>query len=223
MKKSISASLFLFVVNGLLLLPCISAEAQNSLKESNFQVRDSACPPEGNAKNERIRELNKLKNRKEFPGLKDFDTIISLQKILQPGKDLSRWNTNQVARIKGYVYEVKSGGTETCNCKATEKDLKDTHIEIILDPMNDGKIRRMIVEITPGFRKIMKERGMDWSTSSLRDKFLGRWVQVEGWMFYDEEHAYSSENSNPGNGNNWRGTAWEIHPVTKLEVIDRPR
>ena len=38
----------------------------------------------------------------------------------------------------------------------------------------------------------------------LRSKYLGRWVEVEGWMMYDLEHANMAENTKPGNLKNWR-------------------
>jgi hypothetical protein len=199
----------------------------NSPDKKEFEKKtvqsDSVCPPEGSAQSERIKALNRLKNRTQFPEEKDFDKMVSFERIVEPGYDKARWDFNKAARIKGYVYDVKPGGTETCNCKAREKELKDTHIEIVLDPMDETKSKRFIIEVTPRMRNIMKRKGLNWTTSALRDKFLGRWVEIEGWMFFDEEHANSSENTNPGKENNWRATAWEIHPVTKLEVINRPR
>ena len=128
----------------------------------------------------------------------------------------------KAARIKGYVYEVKSGGIETCNCKEREELDKDTHIELVADPMQTGKLQRMIVEITPRMRDIMEHKGVDWSTEGLRDRLLGRWVEVEGWLLFDDEHEMNAENTNPGHPRNWRATAWEIHPITSIKVIDRP-
>lgn len=203
---------------------CFAGCTAQNTNEKNEQVKnDSLCPLEGNAQSQRIRDLNKLKNRDQIPTEKDFDNSVTLQKILQTGNDVKRWNTSKAARIKGYVYDVKTGGVETCNCKTKDKSIRDTHIEIVLDPMNETKSKRFIVEITPRLREQMKKQGVNWSTNAIRDKFLGRWVLVEGWMFFDEEHDSQSENTSPNRESNWRATAWEIHPITKLEVIDRPR
>jgi hypothetical protein len=38
-------------------------------------------------------------------------------------------------------------------------------------------------------------------------------------MYFDAGHAEESENISPGKPDNWRATAWEIHPVTKFRVI----
>jgi hypothetical protein len=198
----------------------IASSAQNDSLTALYTNFDD-CPPQGEAVSEKALELNKLKNRCTFPQSSDFISDISLAKILEPGDDKDRWSNYKAARIRGYVYEVKSGGVETCNCKEHEEVDKDTHIEIVADPMEEGKTQRMIVEITPRMRDIMYHRGEDWSTRTLRDKFLGRWVDVEGWLLFDDEHEMNAENTNPGRTRNWRATAWEIHPITSIKVVDR--
>lgn len=181
------------------------------------------CPVEGNAKSERIKDLNKLKNRTTAPQLADFDTTITLQKLVASGKDQTRWSSSKAVKVIGYVYDIKVGGVETCNCKTKEKDLRDTHIELVTDPMNPAKSLRFIAEVTPRWRQEMKKKGVNWTTRALRDKFLGRWVVVEGWLMFDEEHEHQAQNTSPEGKNNWRATAWEIHPITKIEVTNRPR
>jgi hypothetical protein len=52
---------------------------------------------------------------------------------------------------------------------------------------------------------------------------LGRWVRVTGWLLFDAEHANAAENTAPGRARNWRASAWEIHPITAVEVVPRPR
>lgn len=180
------------------------------------------CPPEGTAKTTRLAELNRLKNRANFATQADIDTAITLKKMLVPGNDEKRWNKTKAAKITGYVCDVKPGGIETCNCKTKEIDERDTHIELLADPMHDNKMLRMVVEVTPRMRLQVKEQGLDWSTKTLRDKLLGRWVSFTGWLLFDEEHANQAENTKPGREKNWRATAWEIHPVTKIEIVNKP-
>lgn len=191
-------------------------------KQQNISNFDD-CPPEGNAQTETIRQLNLLKNRNNFPSGNDFDTTISLEKILAPENDADRWSSNKAIVITGYVADVKIGGVETCNCKAKDPEHRDTHIELVLDPMNFTDNQKMIVEVTPRIRKLMNDKGEDWSTKTLRDKILGRWIKVKGWMLFDFEHQMQAENTNPGNPKNWRATSWEIHPITSIEVVNRPR
>lgn len=181
------------------------------------------CPEEGNAVSKRIKKLNILKNRINLPKPGDFNLSISLEKLLAPGNDAHRWSDTKAVSIVGYVYDVKVGGIETCNCKTKDKNLRDTHIELVSDPMNPAKSQRFIAEVTPRWREIMKKKGVNWSTSALRDKYLGRWVKIEGWLFFDEEHLQQAQNTRPDGKNNWRYTVWEIHPITNIEVTTRPR
>ena len=186
------------------------------------ELAKKECPPEGNAARPGLQALNKLKNRCTFPAQGDIDTSVSLKAMLQLGEDRARWNTRRAARVTGYVYDVKPGGVETCNCKAKEPDMRDTHIELLADPMHDSKVRRLVVEVTPRMRELMKKQGEDWRTKKLRDKLLGRWVTFTGWLLFDEEHDQQAENTSPGRPRNWRATAWEIHPVTKIEISKKP-
>ena len=195
---------------------------QTDSTSAEYSVFDG-CPQQGDAQSEKAILLNHFKNRFTFPDESDFDTIVTLDAIMQTGDDRDRWSADHAARITGYVYDVKHGGIETCNCREKEDRDKDTHIEILLDPMHDDRILRMVVEVTPRIRDIMNRRGENWSTQSLRDRLLGRWVEIEGWMMFDDEHTDNAENTNPDNERNWRGTAWEIHPATKLTVVDRPQ
>jgi hypothetical protein len=182
------------------------------------------CAMEGDARSLGVRALDRLKNRYTAPSLADMDSRIRLAAILAPGNDISRWKVKEGAEIIGYVSDVKRGGIESTNCHARDDADRDTHIELVLDPMQPrGSSLPMIVEVTPRWRYLMSQRGIDWTTRGLRDRFLGRWVKVRGWMLFDAEHQRQSENTAPGRAGNWRATAWEIHPVTSIEVIARRR
>jgi len=183
----------------------------------------NGCGMEGDASSLAVRELNLLKNRYTSPEPQQIDPRATLAAMLEPGDDRVRWNDHHAAEITGYVWEVKVGGVETVNCHAADPPERDTHIELVLDPMNGQEDRRVIVEVTPRSRTLAGQRGEDWSTPALRDHFHGRWVRVRGWLLFDTEHRDQSANTAPGRSRDWRATAWEIHPVTNLEVVDRPR
>jgi hypothetical protein len=42
-------------------------------------------------------------------------------------------------------------------------------------------------------------------------------------MFFDGEHADEAENTHPNGKHNWRATAWEVHPVTGIQLTGDPR
>lgn len=181
------------------------------------------CGMGGDAKSLAVKALDRLKNRYTAPGPNEINFAVTLPAILAPGNDIGRWKVRYGAEIVGYVHDVKPGGIESVNCHARDVGDRDTHIELVLNPTDSSATRRIIVEVTPRWRAIMAARGVDWSTRVLREHFLGRWVRVRGWMLFDAEHESESENTAPGRPRNWRATAWEIHLVTSVEVVPRPR
>lgn len=193
-----------------ILLSPNSARAQDVFK---------GCGMEGDAHAANVMALNRLKNRYTEPTT--INPKVTLKAMLEPGDDRTRWKVKDGAEVVGYVADVKVGGIETCNCHARKPDDRDTHIELCLNPM-DGESKRVIVEVTPRWRAMMKAKGVDWTTKALRSALLGRWVKVRGWMLFDAEHKNQAENTAPGNPRNWRATSWEIHPVTSIEVTTRP-
>ena len=174
------------------------------------------CPLEGKTANPSLMALNRLKNRTVAPLQPDVNANISLASVLAPGNDVTRWSAMQGAVITGYVIDIKPGGKETVNCKATDPAHTDSHIELALNAGDSQGIYHMVVEVTPRGRAIMAAKGKDWSTKNLRKTLKGRKIKVVGWMMLDKEHCNASENTNPGGAHNWRGTCWEIHPVSAL-------
>ena len=181
------------------------------------------CGMEGDATARNVEALNRLKNRYTAPGAADLDGRVTLAALVRPGNDRRRWSARRGASVVGYVEDVKPGGVETVNCKARDLPDRDTHIELVLDPMAAGAPRRVIVEVTPRWRALMAAKGVDWSTATLRRQYLGTWVRVTGWLLFDAEHANAAENTAPGRASDWRATAWEVHPITAIEVVPRPR
>jgi len=48
---------------------------------------------------------------------------------------------------------------------------------------------------------------------------VGHWCEFEGWLYFDVGHAEESEHNAPHDPGNWRATAWELHPVTKITIV----
>ena len=193
------------------------------------------CPKEGNAKQQNVKDLNKLKNRDEIPATNQLDNSVTLDKILQLGVDTSRFDFNKGAVIEGYVYDLKLGGIETCNCKTKVVKKRDVHVEIIKDKPDYKKNKKfykdkiIIVEITPRIRtKIFNQLGVTdekkMTNTKLKALIKGHDVRITGWLLFDSEHKVNATNTQTlfkGKKHNiWRATCWEIHPVTKLECLD---
>lgn len=179
----------------------------------------AACPVQGDAKGSTTRHLNVLKRRLTIPSASDVDGDVTMTKLTAPGDDTSRWHANKAAIIEGYVADVKPGATESVNCHTRTVAYKDTHIELTLKPDGNDKSTYVIVEVTPQMRQKVAGSGTDWSTATLRQQLLGRWIRVTGWLLFDLEHTGNATNTNPGGGNIWRATVWEVHPITAIEVL----
>jgi hypothetical protein len=174
------------------------------------------CPSSGIALTRAVRILHRLKNRTTFPQAVDFDTGVTLDELLRPGDDRSRWSTERAARIQGEVIDLAYTRPEATNCYDPWR--RDIHI-LVAKRKDAAKNEQIVVEVTPYFQDWAPEKGMDWSEQALRAQLVGHWCEFEGWLYFDAGHAQESENTAPRNPENWRATAWEIHPVTKITVI----
>lgn len=175
-----------------------------------------SCPSAGIALTVRARDLHYLKNRTRLPRESDFDSRITLDALLQRGDDRNRWSTNRAARIQGEVIDVAYAGSEATNCFNPYR--RDIHI-LVATHKGAAKNEQVVVEVTPNFEEWAGQQGIDWSEQTLHAQLVGHWVEFEGWLYFDVGHSEESANTAPGNPENWRATAWEIHPVTKITVI----
>ncbi|MDT7542799.1 MAG: hypothetical protein QOE33_2703 [Acidobacteriota bacterium] len=175
------------------------------------------CPTRGCALTAEKRALALLKNRDTQPLTTDFDSRITLDALLAPGDDHARWPDSRASVIEGYVIDVQVGSIEAANCFSLTR--RDVHIHVAT--RSDSKLREsVVVEVTPRSADAARARGEDWSLAVLKRSLVGRRCRFEGWLMFDREHAAQSENIAPGHPVNWRATAWELHPVTRIEVID---
>jgi hypothetical protein len=188
---------------------------------SNMDEFDG-CGMDGSATSASLKNLNHLKNRYTPPQDNQVDSSITLSAILAPGDDKTRWSTSSGAEVTGYVLDVKPGGSETCNCGKTDPAHSDAHIELVLHSTDTSNKQSIVAEVTPRMRAVMSANGTDWSTKTLRKQLRHKWVKVRGWMLFDSQHTNAAENTNPGGANNWRATAWEVHPVTDIQIVPVP-
>jgi hypothetical protein len=174
------------------------------------------CPSVGIALTSRARNLHRLKNRTGFPQPADFDSRVTLDALLLRGDDNNRWSTDRAARIQGYVIDVAYARPEATNCFSPCR--RDIHIAV--STRKDApKTEQVIVEVTPNLGDWATGQGIDWSEQTLQQRLVGHWCEFEGWLYLDVGHAEEAENTTPNRPGNWRATAWEIHPVTKITVV----
>jgi len=166
------------------------------------------CPDVGIALTANARNLHRLKNRTTIPEAADFDSRVTLDALLQPGDDSSRWSNDRAARVQGQVIDVAYARPEATNCFNPCR--RDIHI-VMAKQNGAAKTEQVVVEVTPNLRES--------SEQTLQAQLVGHWCEFEGWLYFDAGHAEESENINPQRPDNWRATAWEIHPVTKITIL----
>jgi len=175
------------------------------------------CPSTGIGITRRAWEQHRLKNRTRLPEAADFDPRVTLDALLRRGDDRSRWSTDRAARVQGLVIDVAYSGAESANCWNPCR--RDIHI-LIANRKDAPKTEQVVLEVTPKLRDWAAAQGIDWSEEALRSQLIGHWCEFEGWLYFDVGHDEESENVAPGNSENWRGTAWEIHPITRIRIVN---
>jgi hypothetical protein len=177
-----------------------------------FAAARTRCPRSGISFSSNRAALSRLKNRDAAPRAEDFDPRATLAALLAPGDDRARWRNERAARIEAYVVAVGEARVESANCYAR----RDVHIDVAARP-DAPPAERVVLEVTPRWRDAARRRGEDWSADALGRTLTGRLCRFEGWLFFDAGHTEEAENTAPGRPGNWRATAWEIHPVTRIE------
>jgi hypothetical protein len=147
------------------------------------------------------------------------------------GEAKNRFDSHDAVNVRGYVVDVKKPTAgEACNCRKTDDDNIDTHIDLALNSNADAKENLVIVEVTPRTRFEAKLNGLDWSVEELTRRLKRKMRRVKHIYFYDDEHlvyfydnkhlGQSRNDAGPGATHIWRATLWEVHPITSMETIN---
>ena len=101
-----------------------------------------------------------------------------------------------------------SGSGESTNCHFLADDDVDWHI-YLQENTSDGIDKAVIVETTPRIRRVHQ-----WDPTVL-DKWVNsdKPVRITGFLMLDPEHRNQV--------GKYRGTVWEIHPITNIEVCNQ--
>jgi hypothetical protein len=180
-----------------------------------------ACPPQGDATRPKIQQLNQLRARLEEPSDDDYDDTADAGALIEPGDDSLRWQNDTAVEITAYVLDVRDGGATSANCHSADPAHHDTILDLSPGASVSDTSHRIIAVITPQWRRLMAKNRIDWTTRSIRAKYLQQYVKVRGWLLFNSEAAARSLNTAPLAGAGiTRATAWEIHPVTGIELND---
>lgn len=163
-----------------------------------------------------------VKNRTEVPA--EYEPLTFAQFLALPALQLGyedgdweavRAHSARAVSMEGYIAEVRRVRDGWNYGKLPWEG--DVHLHLRDQPQPqcfpDGpRGGQVVTEVTPHFQPPKT----DWSFEALWD-LCQRQVRVRlsGWLLHDFPHL-------DGVGR-WRASAWEIHPVTKIEVWDSER
>ncbi len=161
-------------------------------------------------------------------------------------KDLSAVARQQLGPLEkemvsfdGYLVLAYAGPPETTNCASV--DFHDWHLEVFDHPLEHapqvGDPTPIICEITPRTQNAIYRENIRLQALAgfIRAPDLtieptghpARKIRVTGYLLWDDEHngradVGSTIGTVAANGFHqpWRATAWEIHPVIKMEALE---
>lgn len=184
-------------------------------------AKDRGCPPQGDAAKTKLQRLNEAKARLDDVSDDDVDDTVTMEEICEPGDDRLRWQNGQGVEVTAYVIAVRDGGPASSNCHSTKAADHDTVLELSPTQDDTDAAHRVHAIVTPQWRRAVAADRVDWSTGAIRAHYLQRWVIVRGWMLYNYEAAPASlHTANLPGPDIARASAWEIHPVTSIDLQD---
>lgn len=145
----------------------------------------------------------------------------------------------KVVSLTAYVGMVYVGGAETTNCG--RGDIHDWHLEMFERPIERaptiGAVTPIICEITPRSQSQLYRAGVrvqklggffrrsDLEAEPMMQK--PQLVRITGLLMWDDAHNGKAdvgpiiESITPNKYHHpWRSTGWEIHPISKIEVLN---
>ena len=160
-----------------------------------------------------------LKDRVDVPTdykLVDFASLVQLPYPANLSKSRVQWTADQHAAVtqnegtpiqaEGYLFDVKQEGPESANCKAADPAHVDWHMWL-LSAAGDTRVNAVVVEVTPRIRAMKSA----WQYTAIQPLAKEKaHVRISGWLMMDPLHPEQLQKT--------RGTLWEIHPITKIEV-----
>jgi hypothetical protein len=146
---------------------------------------------------------------------------------------------NQIVSLTGWLNLAYSSGAESANCG--DATFHDWHLEIYPEAMDHpprvADTTPVICEVTPRTEKLLYDQGVRLfvlaafmrllDNSYQPTKHPPRKIRVTGYLMWDDLHndpeAVGPKVKLIGSDkfhHPWRATAWEIHPILKVETAE---
>ncbi len=179
-------------------------------------------------------------------GLLKYVSAFDAQTVRKRRKDLTAPQREELAALEkqvvsltAYLVLAYAGPPESTNCGSV--DLHDWHLELFEQPLDHaptiGDPTPIICEITPRTQNALFRDGVripqlagffrrpDLETEPTGHK--AQRVRITGFLVWDDDHNGAADVGTTVRSigknkyhNPWRWTAWEIHPVLKIEPVN---
>lgn len=167
-------------------------------------------------------QTNLLKNRYVAPLTA---AQVDLAAMLQASTGSTAFSESDGATVQGILAKVILEKGESCNCGKLGEGHADEHIYLVANQSDyqhfrstGDKSRVVNVELTPRTKRLAAQNGFTWNAKTLAS-LIGHKVAISGWLLDDWEHADVSA-ADGATARIDRGTVWEIHPVTRIQVLN---
>jgi len=211
-----------------------SAKTQDG-KERNRQKNRSAADLSG-------RNIVSLDTAAFLKRVGEYDQNIQAKhrRDLVPGqKEQVEGFDKEIVSLTGWLVLAYQGVPESANCRSEQ--FLDWHLELLEEPADHppqiGDPTPIICEITPRTQSLLYRANIriqnlaafvrlpDNSTKATGGK--AHKIRVTGYLMWDDEHNAAADVgttiqwfSPNGYHHPWRSTAWEVHPVMKIEDLE---
>jgi hypothetical protein len=163
------------------------------------------------------RYLTEQKNRTDIPRRYEpltFAEFLALpaipEKYTASEWDTVRTQTQRGVGLEGYIAEVIQAADGATYGRPPDQGDLHVHLRAARQPQcGVGGLRnqQIVTEVTPHFQPPTT----GWSYEALLDLCQRQArVRISGWLLHDYQHIRDI--------GAWRASAWEIHPVTSIEV-----
>ena len=152
-------------------------------------------------------------------------------------QQLENWE-KQIVSLTGWLVLAYRGVPETTNCRSEQ--FLDMHLELFEKPEDHapqiGDSTPIVCEITPRTEALLYRANIriqklaaffrlpDNSFQATGEK--AHRIRVSGYLLWDDDHNGPADIGstiqwvgNEGYHHPWRSTAWEIHPILKIEDL----
>ena len=168
------------------------------------------------------RYLTEQKNRTDIPAhyapltFAEFLALPAVaEKYTTPDLEIVRIQTQRGVSLEGYIAEVFRATDGATYGRPPEQGDLHVHLRAVQQAQcgfAGSRNQQIVTEVTPHFQPPTT----GWSYEALLDLCQRQArVRISGWLLHDYPHLKDV--------GNWRASAWEIHPVTDIEVWDPER